>query len=299
MLLIICGSYGCITAPKKELKVESDYGPTKNLLEIVSNFQAYAEDDTYKFSFPKDISGINIFEATLTRLNNYERNHPGKFQQIILFTKARAFERLHSFNNARATYEKLMNLPDVNHELKDRAKKNKEICVEYKSIIDQSADPMKMEGYIQALEKKAGAWGKIIEKYNDTVYEIMAREELEKVDVEKAEFIAKNWELIPNGLERAIATYKELINKHQESKNINGHIIRFGDFYTRLARAYATKANPEELTFDLDKFWYYAESAKALYEIVTRKDGVMEKIEAQGKLTALQAYVSDVSTRSQ
>src|SRR2546430_10449991 len=73
---------------------EARYLPAGDLLDIVKDFQRLAKEDTYRFSIPKDVTGVNIMKATLVRLEDYEKKKPRKFSHIVQFNKTLAFERL-------------------------------------------------------------------------------------------------------------------------------------------------------------------------------------------------------------
>ena len=79
---------------------EARYLPAGDLLDIVKDFQRLAKEDTYRFSIPKDVTGVNIMKATLVRLEDYEKKNPGKFADIVQFNKALALERLREYDEA-------------------------------------------------------------------------------------------------------------------------------------------------------------------------------------------------------
>ena len=58
-----------------------------------------------------------------------------------------------------------------------------------------------------------------------------------------------------------------------------------------LAKEYAAQNEPQGLTFDLDAFDQLAKSALKLYTEVAQQDGVMEKMEAHGKIESLKALM--------
>ncbi|MGH7830136.1 MAG: hypothetical protein ACREP8_08145, partial [Candidatus Binatia bacterium] len=75
--------------------------------------------------------------------------------------------------------------------------------------------------------------------------------------------------------------------KHRRSKNYYRYLLDFGDFYILLAKEYATQNDPEGLGFEPGTFEQLAKSALKLYTEVAQVDGIVEKIEAQGKIDAL------------
>jgi hypothetical protein len=58
-----------------------------------------------------------------------------------------------------------------------------------------------------------------------------------------------------------------------------------------LAKEYAAQEDPEGLTFNIEVFEQLANSALKLYTEVAEVDGILEKIEAQGKREALRGLM--------
>jgi hypothetical protein len=68
-------------------------------------------------------------------------------------------------------------------------------------------------------------------------------------------------------------------------------LIDFGDFYQLLAKEYASQYDPEGLSFDPKTFDLFVKSALRLYNEVAQVDGILEKIEAQGKIEAVRGFL--------
>jgi hypothetical protein len=71
-------------------------------------------------------------------------------------------------------------------------------------------------------------------------------------------------------------------------------MLDFGDFYVRLAKDYTAENDPEGLGFNLGAFEQLAKSALRLYTEVADVDGIVEKIEAQGKVVALRGLTERI-----
>ena len=97
------------------------------------------------------------------------------------------------------------------------------------------------------------------------------------------------------GNELTIVGYSQLVTKHQQSKNIHRYLIDFGDFYMRLAKEYTSQYDPEGLTFDAKILDQFVKSALKLYAEVAQVDGIMEKIEAQGKIEATRGFLEKIT----
>jgi hypothetical protein len=271
---------------------EARYQPAGDLLDIVKDFQRLAKEDTYRFPIPKDVTGINIMKASLVRLDDYESKNRGQFTDIVQFNKAAALERLREYDRAAALYRKVA---ETNGRLGSEAAKNAETLDQFLRIFDRvvpTDDPFK---YIAALDEKVAAWNQLIQKHKGTPYEFLARVEEERLDRAKVAFVEANRYRLKEGNELTIVGYSQLVTKHQQSKNIHRYLIDFGDFYMRLAKEYTSQYDPEGLTFDAKILDQFVKSALKLYAEVAQVDGIMEKIEAQGKIEATRGFLEKIT----
>jgi hypothetical protein len=268
------------------------YLPAGDLLDIVRDFQRLAKEDTYRFAIPKDVTGINIMKATLTRLQDYETKNRGQFTDIVQYNRALALERLREYDQAAALYRKVA---ETEGRLGSEAAKNAEILDNFLRIFDRTIpvdDPFK---YIAGLDEKVAAWNGLIKKHQGTPYEFLARVEEERIDRAKVAFVEANRFRLKEGNQLTILGYSQLITKHQQSKNYQRHLLDFGDFYMILAKDYATQYDPEGLAFDFNVLDQFAKSALKLYSEVAQTDGVVEKLEAQAKIEATRGYLEKVT----
>ena len=274
---------------------EIRYLPAGDLLDIVKDFQRLAREDTYRFPIPKDVTGVNIMKATLVRLDDYEKKNPGKFTDIIQFNKASALERLREYDQAAVLYRKVA---ETEGRLGNEAAKNAEILETFLIILDRqlpASDPFE---YIKGLDEKVAAWNQLIVKHQGTAYEFLARVEEERIDRAKVAFVEANRYRLKEGVQLVILGYTQLSTKHRQSKNIYRFLIDFGDFYQVLAKEYASQYDPEGLNFDLKIFDQFVKSALRLYSEVAQVDGILEKIEAQGKIEAMRGLLEKTTRLS-
>ena len=271
---------------------EPRYAPARDLLEIVRDFQRLAREDCYRFPIPKDITGINIMKATLVRLNDYETKNPGVQSDIVQFNKALALERLREYDRAAALFRKVA---ESGGRLGEQAAKNAAILDDFLRIFDQpipSDDPFK---YIAALDDKVAAWNQLIAKHQKTQYEFLARVEEERVDRAKVAFVEANRSRLKEGNQLVILGYSQLVAKHQQSKNSHRYLLDFGDFYLLLAKEYAYQYDPQGLAFDMKAMDQFTRSALKFYAEVAQVDGIVEKLEAQGKIEALRGFMENMT----
>ena len=271
---------------------EARYVPAGDLLDIVKDFQRLAKEDTYRFPIPKDITGINIMKATLVRLNDYESKNRGQFTDIVQFNKAAALERLREYDQAAALYRRV---GETDGRLATEAAKNAGILDDFLRIFDHvvpTDDPFK---YIAGLDQKVGAWNQLIQKHKGTPYEFLARVEEERIDRAKVAFVEANRYRLKEGNQLTIVGYSQLVTKHEQSKNIQRYLIDFGDFYMVLAKEYSSQYDPEGLTYDSKTLDQFVKSALKLYSEVAQVDGIVEKIEAQGKIEAARGFLEKMT----
>jgi tetratricopeptide (TPR) repeat protein len=289
--VLFCAFYatGCST---RAAAPEARYAAAGDLLDIVKDFQRLAKEDTYRFTIPKDITGINIMKATLVRLEDYEKKNPGKFSDVVQFNKALALERLREYNRAVGYYREVA---EKDSRLGTEAKKHIEVLEKFQRIL---AEPLPTEDpfqYIKRLDEKVAAWNGLIRTYQGTAYEFLARVEEERIDRAKVAFVEANRYRLKDGNQLVILGYSQLVTKHRQSKNIYRFLLDFADFYVLLAKEYAAQYDPEGLNFDLNTFDQFAKSALKLYTEVVQVDGILEKIEAQGKIEALRGLTEKMT----
>ncbi len=147
---------------------------------------------------------------------------------------------------------------------------------------------------MKGLDDKVDSWNGLVKKHQGTPYEYLARVEEEKIDRAKVAFVEANRSRLADGNQITILAYSQLVTKHRQSKNYYRHLLDFGDFYVRLAKDYTAENDPEGLGFNLGAFEQLAKSALRLYTEVADVDGIVEKIEAQGKIEALRGLTERI-----
>jgi hypothetical protein len=175
------------------------------------------------------------------------------------------------------------------------AAKNAEILDTFLRVLDKplpAQDPFK---HMEGLDEKVGAWNALIQRHQGTPYEYLARVEEERIDRAKLAFVEANRYRLNEGNQLVVLGYSQLVTKHRQSKNIHRFLLDFGDFYTILAKEYASQYDPEGLTFELKAFEQFAQSALKLYTEVAQTDGILEKIEAQGKIEAMRGLTEKIT----
>ena len=280
-----------LTDGKDESESNPQYVTEADLLKVVTEFQRLASKDTYRFLIPKDVTGANVYKATLTRLQDYEGKHPGAYPEILAFTRGRAYAGLHEYEKALAQYQVVS---QSKNRLNAAATKAIAVLTQFQEIKQRPFTASTPVAYLQALDSQIAAWQELQKQQADTPYEALAREEEERLDRAKVTFLELNRHRLEDGNESIVLAYRQLIGKHKESKNIYRYQIEFADFYFTLAQEYVAQNDPQSLQFDPSIFEDLGRTALRLYGQVAHEDGVMEKLEAKGKLEALEAYMAKV-----
>jgi hypothetical protein len=267
------------------------YVAEEDLLKIAAEFQRLAGKDTYRFPIPKDVTGASVDKATLRRLQDYEAKHPGAYPELIAFTRARAYEGLHEYQQAITQYRIV---GQTKHQLSGEATKVAEILSHFQEARQLPISATTPVDYLQSLDTQIQRWQALTKQYAGTPYESLAREEEERLDQAKVAFLVINRHRLEDGNESAVLAYRQLIDKHKESKNSHRYQMEFADFYFSLAQEYVAQADPQSLQFDSSVFEELGRTALRLYAQVAQEDGIIEKLEAKGKLEALEAYMAKV-----
>ncbi len=255
-----------LTDGKDESESNPQYVTEADLLKVVTEFQRLAGKDTY-------------------------RKHPGAYPEILAFTRGHAYEGLHEYEKAIAQYQVVS---QSKNRLNAAATKAIAVLTQFQEIKQRPFTASTPVAYLQALDSQIAAWQELQKQQADTPYEALAREEEERLDRAKVTFLELNRHRLEDGNESVVLAYRQLIGKHKESKNIYRYQIEFADFYFTLAQEYVAQNDPQSLQFDPSIFEDLGRTALRLYGQVAHEDGVMEKLEAKGKLEALEAYMAKV-----
>ena len=296
--LLLASLWACSSAKPKSSKspLNPRYQPAENLLQILTDFQKHLRDDSYRFEAAKDITGKNIFKATLIRLDNYQKTYPNSMLPVIYFSRAKALEKLYDYTGAIKNYQLLLK---GESRLAQEAQKNLAICQEFeriKTLYQKNNNSQEPEERLAELDQQARLWKDLIIKYQGIPYEYLGREEEEKVEVGKINI------LIAQRAEEAniIQAFKDLIQNHQPSKNIDQHWFSLANYYFSRAREYANMYNAEGLEFDPNLFSQYIGAAVEIFaRVANERYGKLERIEAQASLEAIRAFANRVLSLNQ
>ena len=285
--------------------VDPRHLPAASVLEVISVLQQHVPDDTYRFPPARDFTGRNVYRSALLRLENLERLHEdglraGHLDGAIAFAKGRALERLRGYDLAADAYRLAAERePELSEEalrsaaLCDRLQEATAIGVDLRTQAKQdevwlqlAAPPVVLGRFedrvarLEAIENDAGR----------TEQAFVAREEIERADVERARYFGELRRTLPDGDVRAVAELQRVADRHAQSKNAPRHLLALADLYVDLATEYVETHPPEGMLFDPAEFQDLVDSAARVYEMVAARDGTPEKVEASRRLEAFIAF---------
>ncbi len=280
------------------------FDPSESVLEVVAVLRRHVPDDTYRFEPAVDVTGRNVYRASLVRLENLERVHAdalrsGYLDDVIAFAKGRALERLRSFELAadayrRAAARKGALEPEALRAaaLRDALAEAARIGFDLERPLAAGADarPTSAEDALAAFDQRVALLELLAPDVESSHYAHVVREEIERADMARARWFDAVRLLSPDGNVRALAERQRLVVRHRESKLHNRHLLALADLYADVAAEYVEAHPPEGLLFDAPTFQELAESAARLYEVVANQDGTSEKLEAQQRLEAFLAF---------
>lgn len=270
--------------------------PAENLIIIIADIQRHLTDDVYRFPYPQDVNGQNVFRAAIVQLSNYEKLYPGRNSDIVALGRAQAFERLCAFREAGANYEKATNSSD--DALKKLAERGFERAKEFSAIVDRDLDQSSLRAYEDALKLQIEDLGKLADKFSDTPYACLASLERERSQMNLAEFYSMFRFMKPYTTEMALDQIKKNLQSNNESKLRYTHHLMLATLNYELAREYTVLHDPEGPDFRLKDFESFTNAARSELAIVEQADGFAEKQEGRALLTALEAFIERIKDRA-
>ncbi len=301
--LVLCSAWlACAGAPK----VNPEYAPTENVLEVVAVLRRHVPDDTYRFEPARDFTGRNVYRSSLLRLENLESRQEdalraGHLDGVIAFAKGRALERLRAFRLASEVYHVAA---ERDPELRVEALHSADVCDALEAATAGGPEPGELtanavaQGQIQSeisaavkgFDERVAALETLGASETKTQYAFVVREEIERSDVARASYFAALRQLLPDGDVRAAAERQRVVMRHSDSKNSSRHLLALAELYADLAEEYVDANPPESLRFDPARFQELIDTAARVYEMVAARDGTPEKLEASRKLEAFLAF---------
>ncbi|MFH0793921.1 MAG: hypothetical protein V2A74_07810, partial [bacterium] len=254
------------------------YQPEENLLNVVTELYRHFDDDLYRFPYPLDLSGQNLFKATLVRLANYEKLHPDRFREEVLYAKGLCYERLGDYPAAMKNYSEA---EAAQNGLTLVAAARRQKVARLSAIVDANRDRTSLDRYLAELKFQIDDLDALTKDWNDDQdFGPLARLEREALQRERALVLFRNRYVIPDGSRAGLDAAEELIESNPDSRSHYSHLLMLGDFYSELAHDYVILYDPARAEFESDEFDRLVSAAQRLYFEVSEADGYPEKLEA-------------------
>ena len=269
-----------------------EYKPYESLTQILSEFSLHRSDDLYRRGYPRDITGMNLFQATLKRLDNFQTLNPTLYADVVAVTRGQLQERLGNYAAASAAYTNLG--PNPSEEMQSLAAQNLDRVTQIAAAVNRPLDSTSLSRYLADLEFKRNDLTALAQQLQGSPYESLARIEAEKADIERVILLFNSRYVTPDGLNESLREATALLERHKDSFLLLQHQILIADFHSSAAHEYAALHNPERSDFDSGQFNGLIDPARDLYFRVSQKDGAPEKLEARAKLQAVEAFARRV-----
>ena len=269
------------------------FAPYEDLLEVLADLTWHLRDDTYRFPPPKDPTGHDLYQLSLRRLENWEKRYPGRLRDVTTFARAEALEHLGEYGKAADLYRQVAGFPSA---LADRGREGADRASAFAAAAGLPEEAADLDATLTALRAKLDAWGKVVDRYTGTPYGPAALAEEERLERIAARQVVQHRKALEDGSAVAERSLRFLVQKHADSKNLPGHILRLADLYADVARDYVEE-HERPLDFDEEEFTRRTDRALDTYRKVATWDGAREKPEAQARFAALDAFKTAVLVR--
>lgn len=268
----------------------------ESILSIVADVQLNAQEDIYQFPYPVDLTGQNIFKATLVRLANFENLYPQRHRVSVLFVKGLCHEKLGDYALAAANYEQCAALNDP--VLSPRARERADVLSRLNQILTSGRTSGTFQDMLLDSRRRIEQLRDLQRPLANTTYNWLLLIEIENAQTYHALLLKNNRYLLDNGTQQALEAMQTLIQDHTASKNQLRHYLMLADFYFELAKEYAALNPPETHLFDWDDFEQLIVPAQNLYYTVEKSDGYPEKLEGRYKLQAALKFAQTIRQKS-
>jgi len=287
--IALASMLACSSGPKYPA-----YSPHENLLSIATEFQLLASVDPYRDEPGRDLTGQNAARAAMIRLSNYEALQPGQFVPEIHMLRGRALEWLGDFGAAEREY---MAAAEFDTEMRVEATRRATALRRLIAIGIADSGSSLGERLI-VLERRSDAFAREATETDDPFIASLSLREQETADVERAELLASNSMILPDGDEQALAALTRVVARHTASTRALEHALRLARFHVALAHQEAYLNPPTGSTFDVDRFRRHYQAGLDLLYRISQADGRHERIIARHELDALLALGEMVNQRA-
>lgn len=279
---VVAATVSCAGAP-----VDSSFSAQRSLIEIVAEVESARDADLYRFDPPRDVTGENLFRASLARLDRFEALSPDpELRPAILLARATARERMLDFEGAVETYREVAATSSA---LAVKAKERTVFAEEMERLsapLRESAAPLDL---LAAIDAQRLALVEFRARVGDDPRRCLVECAIERLDVRHREFSWRFRAIVPDGTARFLEAAERTARDHAESRRVLEHLLRLGDAYAELARSQFAAIDPHDHAFDAARARNLIRAAEQVYAEVAAVDGRIEREEARAALASLEA----------
>lgn len=270
------------------------YQPHESLLSAMAEFQLLSARDPYRERVGRDLAGQDIAKATLVRLANFESLYPGRFDPELRMARGRVLEWLGDHASAARNYREVA---EYGTELTAEATRRAALAERLATLAQPPTTTVLEDLLAELASQSAGLIAFANEADMPPFQAALARREAEQADVRRAELLALNRFLLPDGEEQALDAMRRLLSAHRDSARALEHALRLARLHRELAEEEARLNPPEGLLFNADRYKRHYDAAVELLYRVAQADGAPEKLLARHELDALLANGEWVAQR--
>ncbi|MBK6938748.1 MAG: hypothetical protein IPH13_00885 [Planctomycetes bacterium] len=275
-------------------------GPYRSLVEIVAELGLARDVDLYRFDAPRDVTGENVWRATLRRLENFESLvEDPRFRPALRFAQAECRERLADFATAAALWREVASLPGAESvELKETAASRVALCEELaaRTAPVDANEARSPDDLVRALATQRMALKELLTQHAADPRACLIECAIERQDVREREYLWRVRAFVDDGAQLALDSAQRVIANHVDSRRVHEHRLRLADFYAELARGYVVAVDPTQATFDTARARNLIQAAGRMYAEVAAIDGIPEREEARAGIASLEALLDRIAS---
>lgn len=286
LVLALAAWTGCASPdlPDPAFQVE------RTLVQVVAELEAAETVDVYRQDPPRDVSGENLYRASVERLRRMEALGVDPVAQPALdYAMATSLWRLGRYEEAAARWDDAARSPSLADAAGHRAA-DARVMAGWTAPIEDRGSGRELLARLE--ERRRGLLDRLEELDGGDPRRSQVEVEIERYDVRAREWYWKYRAAI--GAENALSFARHVATTHVDSRRVLEHLLRVGDMYAELARTTVAQADPADHTHDPALLRGLVREALAVYAEVAAVDGRPEREEARAAMVQLEALLARV-----
>lgn len=281
----------------------------RTLVQVVAELKAAEGADLYRFDPPRDVTGENLYRASVARLQRMEAlGVDVGAQRSVSFAMGVSFLGIGDYKAAAARFDSVSGsaLGSVSgggssgglDALGQLARSNAAWARTMAALVAPVEEPKSASGFLSALDaRRAGLLDQLSRVSTDPSSDSSqkaARRSLVEVEIERLDVRRREWfwrYRVGVGNNEALAFARGVAQTHVDSRRVLAHLLRVGDMYAELARTSLEQADPSSRAFDPAELRSLVQLAMSVYAEVAAVDGRPERDEARAAMISLETLL--------